>query len=228
MTTVRDILTDALEEIGVVAVGQPAQAEDVARALRVLNRRLQTWSQRRLLLPVLVEVSVPLTGQASYTIGPSGAVVAARPIKVVHATATDASGYEYPVDVLNQFGWDAIAVKNSAGGPPSDVWYEAANTNGRVHVYPKASGYTLQLDCHAVLATYTDVNATVVLPDGYEDAMVLDLADALCTSFGKACPPDLLRRATAAMRAVKTANAEPLLLEVDGAAAHEYMIERGY
>ena len=44
MSTIRDLITDALKEIGVVAEGEVPSAEAAADALRVVNRMVAQWS----------------------------------------------------------------------------------------------------------------------------------------------------------------------------------------
>jgi hypothetical protein len=228
MTTALELVTDAAVEIGVVATGQTLSAGDSALMLRKLNQRLGTWSNARLMTPTLAEVSVTLNGAQSYTIGPSGAdVTATRPLKVERASATDAGGIEYPVRVLTREEWDAIAFKNVSGGPPDCVWYDAQNTTGRVYVYPKSTGYTLKLDCLSRLATFATLATTCALPDGYENAIVLTLAEDCAGSFSRPITPDLARRARGARAAIKRTNTETLLLEIDPA-AEPYQIERGF
>lgn len=227
MTTALQIITDALSEIGVVGAGDAVEPGDAALGLRKLNQVLQRWANMRLMLPVLAEVSVPMSGAASYTIGPTGAVVAARPVKVSAARAVDA-GVEYPVDVLGQALWDAIGVKDVTG-PVSAVWYQATNTDGTLHVYPKASSGHVKLRCLTVPESFTLAEA-VTLPEGYESALTLTLADDLSGVYGKQATPDLRRRATAAVRTVKRSNTEPLILGVDATliGSPSFQIERGH
>ena len=229
MTTALQLITDALQEIGVVADGETPSADQSAHGLRALNRMLGRWSQRRLMLPSLAEVSVPLDGSASYTIGPTSAdVTAARPIRIEMARAVDASGFEYQVAVLNQQRWNSVLDKTTTGGPPDRVYYAATNTNGTLYVYPVASGYTLRLDCRSVVASFATLTTQLALPDGYEDAIIPSLADALASSYGIKTPGDVLRRSTVAIRAIQNANAESLTLRVGLASGENFMVERGY
>ena len=228
MTTAIELITDALTEIGVAGAGQSIAPEDAALGLRKLNQRIQLWANARLTLPVLTTISVPLTGAASYTIGPSGAVVAARPVKINSATAVDAGGTEYGVNVLPRELWDSITVKAVDGGPPCDVWWDAQPTNGRIYVYPRSTGYTLKLACQTLLTSFATTATAVTLPDGYETALSLTLADDLAASYGKQVSPDTRRRCAGAMRAIKRTNAEPLLLSIEAQSSGDYQIERGY
>ena len=228
MTTAISLITDALTELGIAGNGSAVQAEDAALGLRKLNQLLQRWANSRLTFPVLTEISVPTTGAASYTIGPSGAVVAARPLKIDRVTAIDANGVEYDVRVLSRALWDGIAVKDVDGGPPSHVWYDAQATNGRLYVYPQSSGYTLKLDCQTLFTSFELTSTDVTLPEGYESAIYLNLADDLAASYGKQTSPDTRRRAAGAMRVIKRTNTEPLTLEIDGSTPGPFEIERGY
>ena len=227
MSTALDIITDALQELGVVGAGDAVSPEDAALGLRRLNQVLQTWANSRLTIPALTEISVTLNTAQSYTIGPSGGTVAARPVKVQTATALDSGGNESPVHIINAAQWGDIFTKDVSGGPPLYVWYQATLTNGTAHVYPKAPGYTLKLDCQVLLTSFSTTGATFTLPDGYEAALYLTLADSLASSYGKQLSPDSRRRMAGAVSAIKRVNTEPLILSVCDS-GQDYQIERGY
>lgn len=225
MPTALSLITDALIEIGAHDLGQSVPAEDAAMCLRRLNQMMGRWSQQSLLMPTLTQFDVPTTGAASYTIGPTGDVVAARPLKIDRATAT-LGGVESPVDVLTRAQWDAIAVK-AVDGPPSAVWYEATTPDGRIHVYPRASGYTLHLDGQALLASFPQLTTDMTLPEGYEAAVVLSLACDLSGPYNKPISPDLRGKTAGAVKAIKRTNTEPLILESQRGLG-TFQIERGY
>lgn len=227
MTTAAQIIDDALQEIGVLGAGQTAPAEDATLCLRKLNQILQSWSTGRLYVPYLAQVTVTLSGLASYTIGPAGAVVAARPIRVESASARDASGYDYDVSVKTREEYDGIAIKGTTGGPPECVFYDKTLTNGTLYVYPKGSGYTLTLDCLSLLTSFASVSTTLTLPEGYERALYLTLADESAAAFGRTVSPDTRRRQAGAIKAIKRINAEPMLLDID-TGGELFQIERGY
>lgn len=227
MTTAANIIADALIEIGVQGAADTTSAEDQSLCLRKLNQIMQRWSNSRLAVPVLTEISVPMTGAQTYTIGPSGVVVAARPIKAMSATAIDANGLEYPVSLYSRRDWDAIGLKNVTGGPPDIAWYQPSTPNGVLHVYPLSTAYTLKLDCMTLLASFPSASTTVVLPEGYESALTLNLADDIAAAFGKQTTADTRRRCAAAMAAIKATNTEPLYLDL-GMRGQDFEIDRGY
>lgn len=210
MSTASQLISDTLQDIGALATGQTMSADDADVCLRRLNMILETWSNSRLMFPVLSEVSVTLTGAASYTIGPSGAdVTAARPIKVMHATVVDSGGIESPIAILTRAQWDAIGLKAVDGGPPGWIWYEAANTTGRVYVYPKANSGTLKLDVLSLLTSFA-LDDEVTLPPGYESALRYTLGVDVCPVFGRTVSQDMRQAAAGAVRALKRTNYEPI------------------
>ena len=184
----------------------------------------------RLMVPVLTEIIVPLTGVQTYSIGPMGDIVGPRPLRVLSASSVDNFGTEYPCNIINQELWDAISVKNVVGSPVSDIWYQATNTTGALHVYPKAaSNYQLHMKCMVLLDSMT-LQDFVELPEGYESALTLTLADDMAGIYGKETPTDVRRRAVAAVRIVKRTNSEPLLMGTDAGMVQQrrFRIERGY
>lgn len=227
MTTAATIIADALIEIGAQGASDTTPAEDQALCLRKLNQIAQRWSNSRLAVPVLTEISIPMTGAQTYTIGPTGVVVAARPIKAISATAIDANGLEYPVSLYARRDWDAIGQKAVLGGPPDVAWYQPSTPNGVLHVYPLSTAYTIRLDCLTLLASFPSAATTLVLPEGYESALTLTLADDVAAAFGKQTTADTRRRCAAAMAAIKATNTEAVYLDV-GMRGQEYQIERGY
>ncbi len=227
MTTALTLITDALLEHGVVGAGEDPQAEDAALCLRKLNQILQRLSTSRLAFPTLTEISVTLTGASSYTVGPTGAVTVARPVTVNSATAVDSASMEYAVKVITRAEWDSISLKDATGGPPECIWYEATNTNGVVHVYPVATGYTLKMDCQVLLANFASVNDQLALPEGYESLLTLMLADDIGPAFGRETSQSLFRRLRTALNGIKIVNAEPVYLSA-GMGAADFRIERGY
>lgn len=226
MTTALTLIEDALGEIGVKEAGQSVSSEDAALALRYLNRVLQRWSNHRLLIPSLTEVSVPLDGSGSYTIGPSGAdVTATRPNKIISGYVRDSGGLDYPLELLTELQWQRIGTKTQSG-PPCSVWYEKTSSNGTLHVYPDVAGYTLKLQCQVLLSSFATTSTSLTLPEGYESALVYSLACDVAGQFGRQASADLLRKAAAANRSLRRTNSEPIYVANSGDGRPD--IERGY
>jgi hypothetical protein len=225
MTRAATIISDALAEIGVIGANDVAEPEHAEFCLRKLNQILERWSNTRLAFPVARHISIALTGAQSYTLGPATSTV--RPIRIDRAHCVDSAGVRHDVDVITRADWDSIAVRDQFGGPPERVWYDAADTNATVNIYPRASGYTLNLECLTKLASFANTASTLTLPEGYALALTLSLATEVAAAFGTTATADTRRSLAASMAGLYATNAEPAYLQV-GHTGREYRIERGY
>ena len=91
MATALTMVTDALKEIGVLAEGQTMSAEMSDDALRALNRITESMANDGSFAYYASSVLRALTGESSFTIGPTGQVVATR----IYRRAQDATGARY-------------------------------------------------------------------------------------------------------------------------------------
>ena len=109
-TTAAVIISDALAEIGVLGEGETATGEMIERGLRMLNRMLDTLSTKTDWAYFASMEQKALTGQQSFTIGPTGDVITNRPIKIETAVV-DRNGITYPVKVIDNERYDPITYK---------------------------------------------------------------------------------------------------------------------
>lgn len=229
MTTALEIINEAFEEIGVKEIGQSLPTDEADRGLRILNRVLGTLATMRLLAPYSTIVSVPMTGAANYTIGPTGDVVAARPVKILGVYARDSGGMDYVVDLIDKARWDSIPDKSTTGGPPRFAWYDSAIPNGRLYVYPVSdSAYTLKVDCQVLLTSFANTSATVTLADGYINLLSLAVAVAAAPGYGVPVSADLRIAYKAAIQALKRVNSQSVNAAHELAEESYFMIERGF
>ena len=183
MPTAAIVIQDALLEIGVLASGEVASAAMANDALRALNRLMDILSNGQSFAFYANTVSRALTGEASFTIGPvTGDVVTARPIKIETATVVR-QGITYPVSVLDNQKWDAISYKGAGGANTSGIYYEAQVPNGIVNLWPLASGCTLNMRVVNQVGVFPDLTTDLLLPPGYEEALVKCLAVALFPQY---------------------------------------------
>ena len=80
MSTVRDLITAALLDLGALASGESPTAPEAQDAFRRLNLLLETWRLESLLVYAIDTVTKVLTGAASYTWGPGGDIDTTRPV----------------------------------------------------------------------------------------------------------------------------------------------------
>lgn len=219
MTTANTLISDALKEINVLAEGDTPTASMANDALRALNRLAQKFSNNQdfAYFPSQIDYALngvvnPITGHQSFTIGPTGDVIAQRPIKLEWAVV-DRQGITYPVQIIDFMKWDSIVYKAVSGANTVSVWYEGNMPNGTVHCWPVASGCTLRLRVINVVAEFPDLVTDVVLPPGYEEALMKNLAVHIAPQYpAGVLQPLTQQQAKAALRYInRTNNAIPTL-----------------
>ena len=200
MATALTIITDSLMELGVLAEGDTPTGSMADSALRALNRILEAYSNDQSFSPFANHVSRDLTGESSFTIGATGDLVATRPIKIDTATV-DRNGITYPVTVVDNQKWDSIIYKAVTGANTVAVYYEATSPLGIVHLWPLATGCTLNLRVINNVLNFPNLTSDLVMPPGYEEACVSILAVRLSPQY----PSGILSPVTvqAAKRALK-------------------------
>lgn len=205
-TTARVLVSDALKELKVLAEGDTATGTMADDALRALNRLMEILSNNQSFAyyPVLVQRS--LTGESSFTVGPTGNVVTARPINIESAYVTY-SGLDYPVRVVDNQLWDGISNKATTGSLTEYVWYEGTMSNGIVHVAPLASGVTLNLRVITLVATFATLDTVLTLPPGYEECLMSNLAVRLSPQYpAGALSPITERAARTSLKTIQRKN----------------------
>lgn len=218
------VVTDALLDLGVIAADQTASGSDLALGLRRLNAMLSGWRAERLTIPVVTRTAYNLVdGTATYTIGSGGTFNQDRPEKIEAASIIlDPSldpALEIPIGGgMPHAEWYGIPDKDIEGVPRA-LYYEPLYTAslGRVNLYPvpDSSTYDLVLYTPTPLAAFADGTTSYVLPSGYEETIVAQLALRLAPAFGASPSVDLARRAEAGLRRIKYANATTPELSFD-------------
>lgn len=204
-TTCLQMITDALAEIGVIGEGETPNASMVDFSMRILNRMLASLSNIAEFAYFAATESRTLTGESSFTIGPTGDVVSERPIAVETATVV-VDDITYPVKVIDNERYDNITYKSLAGAYTEAVYYDGTYPNGTVYVYPICSGATLNLSVLNNVKQFANELVQIDMPDGYEDAIVLNLALRLARPYGRDVSKDLKMDAVKAMTLVKRTN----------------------
>lgn len=222
MSTVRDIIRDALLEIGVLGEGETPSADAQAGVLRSLNRMLSGWSTENLLLYEKVREEFTLVaGTAAYTIGESAATFnTVRPITLEEAKIEiqGSNPFEVPLNILNIQEYAAIALKGSGSNIPTDLFLSGSYPNETMTLYPvPAEANKLVLYSLKPFSAFAAVSDSVSFPPGYEDAIINNLALKLCPSYGKEPSMTLLSAAMESKANIKRKNIKPVYLTCDQA-----------
>lgn len=215
MATVLDLITEALVTVKALAVGETAPPSMTTDALTKFNDVLEALSIQNLAVYTTTQTAFPLVaGTGSYTIGPTGAVVAQRPPFLDTAFVTY-SGSDFPVVVHTDDEYAALALKTQRGLPQWLI-YDPAYPNGVIILWPvpdQASTLTIyQNTAFTAAAALTDAFA---MPPGYRRMIRLLLAWEMLTDYPGMSPAEITKLqadAAGALALVKRNNKKPEML----------------
>ena len=212
MAAVLDLVTDALRDIGVLAAGEVATADEATGGLLALNRLMDQWAAERLAIYEQARTTFTISASTqAYAVGTSQTVNVARPIYIERLAYTDSSVSpvdEVTLNKLTDEGWAGISQKTQTGTCPTDFWYAPDYPYGSIKLWPIPTKSTLtgvmyhpkQVSEFAALAT------TVSLPPGYRRLIVKNLAVEMAPSYDRQVPAALAVQADDALRVVKRSN----------------------
>ncbi len=200
MTTL-DLLTDALTEINAIQAGETPGPELQAIGLSKIKQVVNNWNADRPFAYADDFLTFTLTPNLSpHTIGPTGATftVTQRPVSIeaiaLILSATGSAPYSYVALTKRDAAWwqnqtlPALAVSD-----PSDFYYDptmTGGTNGSIYFSPVPNvANQVQLKVRGVLDDQLTLATTLILPPGYQNALMLTTAEDLSDPLRKLWTP---------------------------------------
>jgi hypothetical protein len=177
--TTYTIIQDALILCNGLEDDEPVPPEQLTHSMRALNRMVKAWSVRGLKAWCYREEVLPMvTGQNSYTIGPTGDLVTERPISVTNVRkVTD--GDETPVRMFARQEYMDQPSKTTLGEPVA-VYYDPQLDNGVLYVWQSPeTGQTLNFTSRQYIEDFDTQLDTAYFPVEWLDTLVYNLADRL-------------------------------------------------
>lgn len=186
----RELILDALRVIGVIEVGQGANADEDVETLRVVNSMLNSWR---------TETSMAYAWTSTpYTVASNGTISVPRPERIEGVWLGSTAG-------LNSF----------SGRIYSDRAYP---TSLLLLNPPPAAGTQIMLATWTVVPPFAALTDTVSVPDGYTECMIYNLALRLAPRYvGSKISPLVLEEARTSKANVKRMNARIPTLQLDNA-----------
>lgn len=217
---VQDVIVDAMNLIGVIAINETPSASELQIGIRVLNMMLDRWSANSLMLRSTSSTSFPLvSGKYSYTIGqPTSDITSERPIRITSAFMRDSSGIDYPIGVVPQSEYDSYQDKSIITALPASIYFDPGTTQqsapeSTIYVYPAPDSngpYSMFIDYDAYLSEFSSLNAVITFDPAYYEALVYGLAMRLFRRYhvdpNKQVPADIVAASSAAMKTIETMN----------------------
>jgi len=228
MATVSDLVHASLREIGVLAAGQVATADDAQVTLDALGRLQDKWNIERLYTYTVTRTTFTITQAASFTIGSGATINTPRPDFIDDVRLVDTSpdpDIEIPLYRLYERDYREIPDKALTAALPSSWYYSATYPTGTLYLFPIPTQSLLQGAVYAAtpVTKYTSLATAVSLPPGYEELIVSNLAVRIAPTFEKAVSPSLADAARTSMAAAKRINRRPARMRFEAAA----LVQRG-
>lgn len=206
MATGRTIVEDALLEIGVGADGESTDQGIVNHALRVLNRMWQSWAAK--VKPIYSSTLDSHTWPAStqsQTIGSGGDINTVRPI-LITGVQSRLNNRDYSLDQVSYEQFQNITYKTLESNFPDVFAYQKEYPLGVIYLNPvPAQALTIRITSKKAMTAFT-LSGTLSLPEGYEEALVANLAQRLSNTHGKGVRPQLKLDARNSLRRIENIN----------------------
>jgi hypothetical protein len=223
--TVEDLVNDALIEIGVASPSDPADNETVQWAFRKLNYVMDTWQAMR---NKVYSYSFDLfTFQANVTptvMGPSPAAtpgfsVPQRPVRIESAALILNAGFpvDLQINIRDKDWWAANQVKGLQTNVPTDLYPDYAWPDALLYFWPVINiGSQVRLQTWTTVTQFASITDPIggyggpgTLPPAYRNAVMLTLAETLCSGAQKEPSPSLISSAMYARAAMIGPNEGP-------------------
>jgi hypothetical protein len=207
--------------LGPQRIPSPAQYQD---AIDELNRLAGSLDCDPLFIYGLDNLQLPLeAGRKSYTIGidPAGAVIAdwdvPRPQMIAIANVIAGSeNVRYPLTIYTPQVWADISIQDSPA-IPQGIYNDRAVPLSTISVYGQpGESMLLELYTWHLITSFAALTDAVVLPPGYEDALVLNLAVRLAPHFQRAVDPNVRADAQTSLMRLESINAPRPIAETGG------------
>lgn len=181
--TASELIKDALILVGGLEDDEPADANQQAHALRALNRMVKAWGSKGLKAWCWNELTLTLVAStSSYTIGPSGTLVADRPLRINNARKV-ISNNETEIRIVSREEYMLQPSKTSEGEPVF-VYYDPQLTNGVLYVWPTPNSTDqIKFSAQQPMDDFDAASNNPYFPSEWLDAIVYNLALRLCPQY---------------------------------------------
>jgi hypothetical protein len=212
---VRDFITLALKNSGVLGTGQTPGAEMTNAALQTANTMIGQWAARRWLVYHLINITKTSTGAVTYTIGPTGDFnCAVRPTSIeaafVSQNLSTPQQIDTPLEILqSREDYSRIAMKQLTSFPYY-LYYDNAFPLGTLYPWPapNATLYGLTVTIKMVLSQFANLSDDVSLPAEYQEALIYNLAIRVRALYQMPPDPVIIGLAKSALNTIRIANAQ--------------------
>jgi hypothetical protein len=207
----REQLQDAMVEIGAIGASETMKAAQAQLGLRSLNRMIDGWQSKRLLVYAVTEVVANVTG-ATATIGTGHIFDTPLPARLERGCYFVSGSQSYPIQVWDRESYNNQTLKGQSGQTQGVYLDRAA---GVVKFWPVPSAAEIHLQVLNRLSSFADLDTDYAVPDGYQEAIYQTLLERLPSLFGLPVGQGVPQRAASARRALRRVNADIPTLQTE-------------
>lgn len=205
MATGRALITDALLDIGIGALGEELHQSIMNRALNIGNRMLSKWSADTGVVDSVLDELTWTSGSQSMTIGTGGDLNTTRPIEITGFQSRK-STLDYTLTQVSFEQYQTTILKSTSTDYPDVFAYQNTYPLGTLYLYPvPASNLSIRIQSKKPLSLIT-LDDDVSWPSGWEEAFQTNLSVRSAPAFGKSARRELFSFAKEALDIIKDAN----------------------
>lgn len=217
--TALDIIATSLRRINAIAPGENPTAAEAAAGLEALNDMVDSWQTERLMLYAVVRQEFYNPPQPTYTVGPGADFNIPRPLRIdrysVILLNNPNQPLELPMQKIDEAMWRMIPVKEIPSTVPRAVYDDNGFPWRTLWLWPQPSVMVgIVLYYWGQLSRFADLATDYQFPEGYTDALKLNLPLRLSLEFGGFVPPALPGLALQAIAKVKALNTDTTRYEL--------------
>lgn len=187
--TARDVAHDALQEHGIIPLGEQMEAEELDAVIRRLNGMLKSWQMQGVLWKQETIEDAGTANTASIALDTF--VRGVNGCRYVESANNERQMTRWERD-------DYMSLPNKAASGTPTIYYVNRAEDGLVlYVWPvPTANFTLALDIDRKLDTVTNAGETLDVPEELMETVYANLALRCCGIFQKEPMPELVARAT--------------------------------
>ena len=184
-STPQRIISQAMADAGYLREGQTPTSEQFADYSNRLNDLLNLWSTQGLKLWTQEDLEIPLVaGTQQYLLGPTGTIIATRPLRVLQGYYLDANANRRPIYPLSWDEWLRLSQVNQQGAI-TQYFIDKQQIDLKVNFWltpdaQMATG-TAHLLIQQQVMNFTELDETINLPVEWFMAVRWGFAAEICS-----------------------------------------------
>jgi len=214
--TALDLIKRAMRQLGVYSIGEEPSADEAQTGLDALNAMLDSWATENLFVHAKTLDIVPvISGQASFTVGPTGTVAGPRPVTIDSSSYVLYQNVSYPLAKWADADYQLISLKGQILGIPCGIWPLMTFPDAQVTMWPiPSASMDVYLWSNKLITSFPDLTTVVELPPGYERAIVFSLAEEIAPEYEVEPSRTVVIKAAQGRKNIKRINTQVPLMQM--------------